>query len=191
MMILLFKVTVFKDRWMQPLLFATPLYLVTLPWKRFTLINARRYAGFALFIAAAVLLFMPGHTIFASQSGNMSRLNSPYAIFASQLQQAGFQGGLIIAQGRLVGGNLKLFFPDSVIVSPEVPAFSAPPDADRLIVWDATKSSEMPDYLLKFAGTLCTTDLSRLQPQYIQAPYKYVADSSMRLGFLLVHRVAP
>ena len=191
LMVLFFKVTVFKDRWMQPLLFATPLYLVTLPWARITAANSRRYAGFALFIALAVLLVMPGYILCADHVKTLSRLNSPYAAFSAQLRQNGFQDGLIIAQGRLVGGNLKLFFPKSVVVAPEVPAFTAPPDADRLIVWDATDSAEMPDYLRKFAGTLYSADLSSPQAQYIEAPYKYVADRSMRLGFLLLRGGAP
>jgi 4-amino-4-deoxy-L-arabinose transferase-like glycosyltransferase len=187
LMILFFKVTVFKDRWMQPLLFATPLYLVTLSWGRFTLANARRYAGFALFVAVTVLLIISGPTFCASQLGKLSRLNSPYAAFSVQLRQAGFQNGLIVAEDRLVGGNLKLFFPESVIVAPKVPVFAAPPDIDRLIVWDATENAEMPDHLHKFVGTL-SADFDQLQVQYIQSPYKYVADRSMRLGFLLLKK---
>lgn len=191
LMVLLFKVTVFKDRWMQPLLFATPIYLVTLPWMRFNPVNVRRYAGFALLIALAVLLIMPGHILYASHTGTLSRLNSPYAALSAQLRKAGFQGGLIIAQGRLLGGNLKLFFPESVIVAPEVPAFTAPSDTDRLIVWDATNNAEMPEGLHKFAGTLSSVDLNSLPAQYIQSPYSYVADRSMRLGFVLIRKGTP
>lgn len=191
LMVLLFKVTVFKDRWMQPLLFATPIYLVTLPWMRFKPTNVRRYAGFALLVALLVLLIMPGHILYASRTGTLTRLNSPYAALSTKLRQAGFQGGLIVAQGRLLGGNLKLFFPESVIVAPEVPAFTAPSDADRLIVWDATNSPEMPKGLHRFAGTLSPVDVNSLPAQYIQAPYKYVADRSMRLGFVLIRKGAP
>ena len=191
LMVLLFKITVFKDRWMQPLLFATPIYLVTLPWMRFNPVNVLRYANFALFIALAVLLIMPGHILYSSHTGTLSRLNSPYAALSTQLRKADFQGGLIIAQGRLLGGNLKLFFPESVIVAPEVPAFTAPSDTDRLIVWDATNNAEMPEGLHKFAGTLSSVDLNTLPAQYIQSPYSYVADRSMRLGFLLIRKGTP
>ncbi len=188
LMILFFKVTSFKDRWMQPLLFATPLYLVTLFRGPFILVNVRRYAGFALFVALTVLLVICGRTLCASQLETLSRLNSPYAAFAAQLRQTGFQNGLIVAQDRLVGGNLKLFFPESVILSPKVPVFAAPPDIDRLIVWDATENVEMPDHLHKFAGTLLSADFDQLPVHYIQAPYKYDAARSMRLGFILVNK---
>lgn len=191
LMVLLFKVTVFKDRWMQPLLFAAPIYLATLPWMRFTPANVRRYTAFALFVALAVLVIMPGHVLYASHTGTLSRLNSPYAALSVQLRQAGFQGGQIVAQGRLLGGNLKLFFPESVIVAPEVPAFSSPPDSDRLIVWDASSSAEIPEDLCKFAGTLATVDLNSRPAQYIQAPYNYVADRSMRMGFVLIRKGTP
>lgn len=191
LMVLLFKVTVFKDRWMQPLLFATPIYLVTLPWMRFNPASVRRYASFALLVALAVLLIMPGHILYASHTGTLTRLNSPYAVLSAQLRQVGFQGGLIVAQGRLLGGNLKLFFPESVIEAPEVPAFTSPSDTDRLIVWDATTNPEMPEGLHRFAGTLSAVDLNSLPAQYIQAPYKYVADRSMRLGFVLIQKGAP
>ena len=188
LMVLLFKVTVFKDRWMQPLLFATPIYLATLPWMRFNPANVRRYTAFALFVALAVLVIMPGHVLYASHTGTLSRLNSPYAALSAQLRQAGFQGGLIVAQGRLLGGNLKLFFPESVVVAPEVPAFNAPSDTDRLIIWDASNNSEMPESLHNFSGTLAPAGVNGLSAQYVQAPYKYVADRSMRLGFLLIKK---
>ena len=191
LMILFFKVSVFKDRWMQPLLFATPLYLVTLPWARWNPMNVRGFAVFSVVGALAVLVGIPAHTLGASTWGDPGRLNAPYAALAAQLRQAGFKGGQIIAQDRLVGGNLKLFFPDSVVEAPEVPSFAASINADRLIVWNATRKDEMPDKLRDFAATRSCPDPSHLQPQYVQAPYQYAADRSMRLGFVRIGRDAP
>ncbi|WP_306536102.1 glycosyltransferase family 39 protein [Geobacter sp.] len=190
LMILFFKVTLFKDRWMQPVLFATPVYLATLPWARLTPVNARRYAQFTVLIAMAVLLLMPGRTIFASQLDTYNRLNSPYSALSAQLRDAGFKEGVIVAQSRLMGGNLKMFFPGSVVLAPEVPLFRYQTESDWLIVWDATKRAEMPDRLREFATRLAPTDLNALQPRYVQSLYKYSTDRSMRLGFLLVRREA-
>lgn len=185
LMILFFKVTVFKDRWMQPLLFITPLYLVTLTWSRISIANTRRYAYFTLTVAVAVLMFMPGRTLFAFQLGIPSRLSAPYSALATQLHANGLQPGIIIAQNRLVGGNMKLFFPESVVAAPEIPLFTAPATSNRLLVWDATTRAQMPVNLQKLAKAL-SLDINHLQPQYIQAPYKFNAERSMRLGFLLV-----
>lgn len=191
LMILFFKVTVFKDRWMQPLLFATPLYLITLSRGSFTQSSARRYAVFILIVAAGVLLFMPGHTLYASKLAQVGRLNHPYAALSEQLRLSGFRGGMIISQGRLLGGNLKLFFPQSIVVAPEVPLFAAPVEADRLIIWDATDSPIMPENLRKFAATFTDAEMTRMKAEYIQAPYKYAGDRSMSLGFILVRKSTP
>ncbi|MCX6865635.1 MAG: glycosyltransferase family 39 protein [Verrucomicrobia bacterium] len=191
LMILCFKVSVFKDRWMQPLLFATPIYLVTIPSARWTLTNARRYAGFSLLGALAVLVVIAAHTLGAAKWGEPGRLNAPYEALAAQLRQAGFTGGHIIAQDRLVGGNLKLFFPESVVEAPEVPYFAVSINTDRLIVWNATRNDDIPVKLRDFAAAHSGADCSALQPQYVQAPCQYAPDRTMRLGFLRVCMDAP
>ena len=189
LMILLFKVTVFKDRWMQPLLFATPVYLATLYWTR--LENTRAYVRFGLFVAVVVLLLMPVRTMFASQLGDYNRLNSPYSAFSAQLRGAGFSGGVIVAQNRLVGGNLKMFFPDSVVLAPEAPHFGYPKDSDRLVVWDATKKPEMPEALRVFAAEVLPAGVNMLEPCFIESSLKYSSDRTMRLGFVVVRKEAP
>jgi hypothetical protein len=186
LLILLFKVTVFKDRWMQPLLFATPVYLATLSWT--ALGNTRRYALFGLFVAVVVLLLMPGRTIYASHLGKYNRLNAPYSALSAQLRDAGFKNGVIVAQSRLIGGNLKLSFPGSVVLAPEVPLFSYPNDSDWLIVWDATKQAAMPDVLREAAARLVPADLAALEPRFVESTYKYSTDRTMRLGFVVVRK---
>ena len=186
LMILLFKVTVFKDRWMQPLLFATPVYLVTLSWTK--LANARGYFRFCFLIAMLVLLLMPGHTIFASRFGTYNRLNAPYSDFSVQLRAAGFREGVIVSQNRLTGGNLRMAFPGSVVLAPEVPRFDYRTGSDWLIVWDATKNAEMPDKLRKFVAEFVPADFSAVEPRIIEATSKYSTDRKMRLGFLLFRK---
>ena len=188
LMILFFKVTIFKDRWMQPLLFATPVYLATLSWT--TLSNTRKYVRFFLLVAVVVLLLMPGRTIFASHLGDYNRLNSPYSAFSAQLREVGFNKGVIVTQSRLVGGNLKMFFPDSIVLAPEVPLFSYPTDSDWLIVWDATKRAELPEGLQKIAARLVPADLAVLQPRFIESNCNYSTDRTMRLGFLVIRKEA-
>ncbi len=189
LMILLFKVTVFKDRWMQPLLFATPVYLATLSWTR--LANARGYLRFCLLVAVLVLLLMPGHTIFASRFGTYNRLNAPYSAFSAQLREAGFRQGVIVSQNRLTGGNLRMAFPDSVVLAPEVPRYDYRTGSDWLIVWDATKNAEMPDKLRKFAADFVPVDFNAVKPHIIEATSKYSTDRTMRLGFILLRKDVP
>ncbi len=182
LMIVFFKVSVFKDRWMQPLLFATPLYLVMLPWARWNLTNARRYAAFTAVVAVGTWAVIAGRVLHVSDRGSVSRLSAPYAALASQLRQAGFHGGHIMAQDRWVGGNLKLCFPESVVEAPEVPSFAAPADSDRVVVWNATNQSEMPEMLRDFVRVRAGTDAGSLPTQWIEAPYSRASGRSMRLG---------
>lgn len=187
LLILLFKVTTFKDRWMQPLLFATPIGLLTWHAGRFTFPRARGFARLALGIALALLVALPA-TVLWTKGGKVRRLNAPYDALAAQLRQGGFREGLVIASGRLVGGNLKLFFPESVVAAPEVPPVAPPAAGDRVLVWDATKEPGLPAPLADFAAAAYRIGPEALQGEvkYIEAPYKYAAQRSMRLGYLLV-----
>lgn len=191
-MILCFKVTSFKDRWMQPLLFITPLYLVTLQQGRFTLSRARGYLALCLVVAAVVLVMMPGHVVWGGRTGDFGRLNAPWDRLAAELRGTGFTGGVIVAQGRLVGGNLRLFFPQSLVVAPEAPPADVPQGKARLLVWDATDSDGLPEGLRAFAsGRFATEQQLSAPPRYVEAPYRYASGRAMRLGFLPVPAPAP
>ncbi|WP_162604738.1 glycosyltransferase family 39 protein [Geomonas edaphica] len=186
-MIICFKVTAFKDRWMQPLLFLTPVWLVTLHPERFTQARVRGYLSFCLVVAVTVLILMPGHVLWGPRVGKFGRLNAPYDRLAAALREAGFADGVIVAQGRLVGGNLRLFFPESQVVAPEAPASVVPQDKARLLVWDATKDAALPDGLRDFAlGRFASPQQLASPPRYVEATYRHASDRAMRLGFVLL-----
>ena len=186
-MIICFKVTAFKDRWMQPLLFLTPVWLVTLHPGRFTLARARGYLSLCLAVAVAVLILMPGHVLWGPRIGKFGRLNAPYDRLAAALREAGFTDGVIVAQGRLVGGNLRIFFPESRVVAPEAPAPVEPQGKARLLVWDATRDAALPEGLRAFAlGRFASPQQLATPPRYVEATYRHASGRAMRLGFVLL-----
>jgi hypothetical protein len=139
-----------------------------------------RIGGAAALVA---LVALPAAAPLASLTGKFTRLNAPYAELAAQLRASGVSPKVIVAENRLVGGNLKLFFPESRVVVPERVALPGLPPTDRCVVWDATRRREMPPALATFAATLCENDPAS-SPRFVEATQKYSRTRTMRLGFV-------
>ncbi len=183
-LILVFRVTHFKDRWMQPLLFASAIYLPLLVRRRLADHGLRRLAAVASVVAIVVLIWLPGRTLLASQLGKSNRLNAPFSVLGQALRQAGFEGGDILAGNRWVGGNLRLRFPGSVVRVPELPEPPVRPAVPCLVVWDATRHRAMPSNLRDLCEKLpgCRADDPA---RFVEAPLQH-ADGKMYLGYQLV-----
>jgi 4-amino-4-deoxy-L-arabinose transferase-like glycosyltransferase len=189
--VFLFQVTKFKDRWMQPLFFAAPIYLSALFSHR---LNATRTKGLLLLCTLAgvcVLTILPLRTFEASYLDSYNRLNLPFEKLASKLQASGFRGGVIFADDHLTGGNLRLFFHGSTVVTPKFfPSLSSRPGGQELIVWDASEKSSPPSLPPDVAGLLEAyhRPLPRgCQAEYLNVPLRFSTDHFMRLGYILVN----
>jgi hypothetical protein len=184
-MILIFRVSNVKERWIQPLLIPAPVYLMLAFRGRMSPARARRIVCLAGVVMMMVLFAVPSRSLLASYFGRQPRLNAPYSEIAKQLENAGFDGGLIVAEDRLVGGNMKLFFKHSVVVVPELPALAGPESAPRLIVWSAKEKDSIPSPLLDFVKSRYALDPSLLERRFVDAPYHYSSAERLRLGFIL------
>jgi 4-amino-4-deoxy-L-arabinose transferase-like glycosyltransferase len=186
-MILIFKVSNVKERWIQPLLIPAPVYLALYFRRRMSPERARRIVGLAGLVMVVVLFAVPSRSLLASYFGRQPRLNAPYSELAKQLENAGFDGGLIVAEDRLVGGNMKLFFKQSVVIVPELPALAGSGDLPRLIVWSAKDKDSIPLDLVDFVKSRYPLlDLSSVERHFVDAPYHYSLTERMRLGFILI-----
>jgi 4-amino-4-deoxy-L-arabinose transferase-like glycosyltransferase len=185
-MVLGFRVTNFKDRWMQPLLFHAVIYLAlrARPW--LDRAAARRLLAAAGAVALLVLLALPGRTLLAGRLDDLNRFNAPWTALAGELRQAGFTGGSILAQDRWVGGNLLHQFPGSRARVPELPSIPAAAGPPWLIAWDATKRPALPAALQAQVQRSTGLDPSGLEPSYVSAPYRHAGHRRMRLGYLLL-----
>ena len=189
--VLLFQVTEFKDRWMQPLFFIASVYLSFLFSHRLNTRRTKKFLALCAFSGLCVLTILPLRTIGASLFGSYNRLNLPYEKLASKLRASGFKGGEIFADTHLTGGNLRLFFKNTMVVTPEFqPSPDALPPGQELVVWDASKNVPTDALPPELAGLLAAYNrpLSPgARPEYLKVPLRFSTDHFMRLGFILVN----
>jgi 4-amino-4-deoxy-L-arabinose transferase-like glycosyltransferase len=186
-LILLFKVTYFKERWMQPLLFFLPIFFMHYLAPK---LNQKRFRGIVattLVPALLAMLLFSGGVLFASRAERATRLSPPYRSMALKIQGKGFTGGTIITNDHRIGGNFRLHFKESnVLVTrmPQVPFGASDP---TLILWNADKSELPPEELKEFSEQLLHTSLNNLQTVYVEEPLLYWPDETMTLGYILIN----
>jgi len=175
LMVVLFRVTHFKDRWLQPLLFYAPAWLIFVLAVRPAKAAVRNFLTICLAISLVVLLLLPARTILAAQRNTFDALNVPYHRFAEQLKDKGFAQSLILAADGLVAGNLRLQLPNSTVIAVGLPQPRLVPHDNCLLAWDATQNPEPPPPLLELASSLqCSVDLN--PPDLLEASYHYAGD---------------
>jgi 4-amino-4-deoxy-L-arabinose transferase-like glycosyltransferase len=150
----LIGLAVFKMRWLLPLLIVTPLALfvrvAAAP------IHPRSARALVWVCAAAGVLALGlrlGEVGAGPRFGHTSRLHLPIPELAAQIRRMGFRQGTIVAGDLLLGGNLRLQFPDSLILTPNLAGSGgAPPRGQCLVAWRLRRESEPPAPLLSFAS---------------------------------------
>lgn len=174
----------FKARWLLPLLMIAPVYLTLLALPRMDPVRTKKLLWIGCAAAVIALVALPAAAPLATLTGKYTRLNAPYGDLAAELKKLGVAPGVIVAENRMVGGNLKLFFTSSTVVTPELAA-ATKVKGPWLVVWDATRQAGMPESLAVFAGKLRgETNLVELQPGYVEAHLKYARRKLMKLGFV-------
>jgi hypothetical protein len=199
--VVLFKVTEFKDRWLQPLFIATPILVVTAVRDGLNRARLKTLALLAVAISCVVVVLAPGRLLLTERRGQIAVwarlekvdrphrdiLNAPFQKFAADLKTRGEEADFILAGTYWVGGNLRLWFPDKHIFDPEL----AHPDINFpgqkcLVVWNAERS-EPPDELKRFANAFTGSD-EKLTPTFIEEKWKYHQNKMMRLGVMVLER---
>lgn len=179
-------ITNFKPRWFQPVAVGLPVFLVVALAPRLGRAQLERLQWCGLAVAVVVAVLMPGHLWLATVRGQPFRLNAPFPELAAQLPPGAAAGGIIVAENRWVGGNMRLNFPRARILVPEVRGVPLRSVSRILIVWDATKRAEPRASLLRFAAQLTGTNATHSSPAFVKAPFRYYPRESMRLGYAVV-----
>jgi 4-amino-4-deoxy-L-arabinose transferase-like glycosyltransferase len=182
LVVLLWKAR-FKDRWFQPILFALPLYFALWARPRLSSRFVRGFFGVALVIAVATLVAIPAIPLTAHVTGRPTRLNLPYAVLASALRKAGPEPAVILADSRLTGGNLKLHFPNTTVIVPELPK-SVAVASDMLVVWDATRRSEAPNPLIQTLKQHGYVRRHLAQPNFVESSLSHMPSAKARWAYV-------
>jgi lipopolysaccharide core galacturonosyltransferase RgtB len=166
---------VFKARWCLPLLVLTPLALfLRVPAGGLGPDAVRRLTRVFLAVGILTLGARLADVGTGPWLGVPSRLHLPITEIAAGIRGAGFRQGTIVAGDGPLGGNLRLHFPDSRVLTPELRALvvAAPPRASQcLVAWRPRREPGIPPFILDFAGERLGRSLSRTDSSFaIAAP---------------------
>ncbi|SHO46903.1 ArnT family glycosyltransferase [Desulfopila aestuarii] len=185
--VLLFQVTYVKDRWLQPLLFAFPIFLFSRLAE--TELTTRRFKMYSTIVGTAALTIYLAFTLRAVAAEKMDkfcRLNYPISSFANDIARSGFTHGLIVSDDRFLAGNFSFAFPDSTAIIPgyNFEKNGATP-TKAAIIWLANRTKQPPKELTTFFLEKYNLDLTTSQAQYFEHPYLYATKSTITLGALI------
>jgi hypothetical protein len=175
----------FKARWMQPLLFLLPLYLLLKLRSRINRHSVRRLLFVTCACASASLVVLGGRVIAADQFNTYTRFNAPFDSLAEDIRGQGFDGGVILADHYWTAGNLRLRFPQSVVLSPSYRHLPIPRRVPVLIVWQG--EAQPPD-LSKLLMELGLDDQSAGQARSVRLKYRYAEQVAATFTYVVLSR---
>jgi lipopolysaccharide core galacturonosyltransferase RgtB len=187
--IIVFKVSYVKDRWMQPMLFAAPLIFFT----RFdvtdiTIKQYKRFCNICITAAVAVYIAFVFRVVGAPLTHHYCRLNHPFSAVKEEIQKSGFSKGVIISDNRFLAGNMHFKFPDSVALIPGY-NFELLPYSSKYtkgaVIWEADRSYNIPSQLAAFITDRYGADLKEYPINYYEKPYKYSHSDKIKFGVIL------
>ena len=186
--VLVFKVTYVKDRWLQPLLFTAPIFFFSrldpaqVSSKRFKL-----FLQVAALTAITIYLAFTVRVVGASYIHRFCRMNYPFTAMAEDLRQNGFSNGLIISDNRFLAGNMRLHFPGSIALIPDY-GFESRIDTQGLkvaeVIWKADQTSAIPPELSLFLIKTFKIVPTEYPIKYFHHLYKYGRTETVTLAAL-------
>ena len=190
LMIILFQVTAFKDRWMQPILFFLPLALSPIVGKFIVHDRFRIVHVLASIAACAVLLGLSFRAFLAPYVGTVTRFNLPYNDLVAELGPQVKAAELVLAQSSLLGGHIRLRYPTVRVTVPGGARLyhdSAPGTA--LIVWQDDEQQKKPnDGFWKLVATVMGDYQPLSPPIPVRAQFRYLPGRTLSASSLLVER---
>jgi len=168
-----------KEHWLQPMVFYAPLLLAChlAPGGR----GGRAWGALALVVLAGVSVALPGQALWADPQ-RPSRLNAPYQALAAQMQAAGARPALVLAESDPLAGNLRLAFPNAVVMSQRSFFPERLPGGDWLLVGERLATADTP-FRRWLAADL---GLAALRVHRAEAPLYHLPAQTMTLDWALV-----
>ncbi len=191
LVVLLFKVTYVKDRWLQPLLFAAPIYFFSrLPAASISPKKFKIYLATVLFAALAVYGAFTLRTVGATYIHNFCRLNYPFNAMAEDMRRAGFSDGLIISDNRFLAGNLHFRFPATSTAI--VPDYRLETQVENgryptvAVVWQAGGSLAIPADLDTFLQETYAIRAADYPVSTFTHPYLYARTETVTFAMMFI-----
>lgn len=188
--VLCFKVTYVKDRWLQPLLFVAPIYIFSrIARNKITLARFNLFVKITIIAAIAVFIAFSIRVVGASYIERFCRMNYPFAAMVKDIKETGFQRGLIVSNNRFLAGNIQFKLPDCTAIIPdyrfETHLKEKNPDS-ILVVWKAERSKILPEELAGFLQATYSVDGRQYPVRYFENRYKYGRAETVTLAAIIV-----
>lgn len=150
--IFLFKVTGFRARYVQPVFVWLPVWFALLLRNQLTPARLKVLLGLSAVISLGTLVVAPGRVLFAEElHKDHEVLASPYRQIARDLAPNVRHADCIIGRDHGIAGNLRLWFPEKLVIDPEVGPLFSPVKGSCVLVWGGGKNEQPPDELMNFA----------------------------------------
>jgi len=195
--VIVFKVSYVKDRWLQPILFTAPLLFFT--GFDVTKITEKKYKQFLLATTLAAIGVYTAFTLRVIEAPlfhNYSRLSYPFTALADEIRKTGFSGGLIISDNRFLAGNMHFQFPNSRALIPDYNLENLPYSLTftrAAVIWKADTTPNIPPQLNTFLKKKYDINPADYPVNYYKRPYKYNRSDTVKLAVLLfpLPQIAP
>ncbi|HWQ90711.1 MAG TPA: hypothetical protein VN673_03490 [Clostridia bacterium] len=186
--VLLFHVTSFKSRWLQPLLISAPILTVAILSPRLNRLRLNLLVGMAASVMVLVLILFPGRLLTSGQRHKDERLARPYPELTRQLTWVP-QDALVVADTKLLAGNLRLGLPEVPVIVPGAEPTPLPARPHCFLVWDASRdmTRSVPQNLREWVKQRSRMDPTGATARYISAPYKFGNTLRLRLGIVQLY----
>ncbi len=147
----------------------------------------QRFAAVLSGLILIILIALPAKYLIDPWRCSQCDLLVPYEKLARQLREAGFRRGTILAYyyPHVLAGNLKVYFPDSRVVSAKHPRFIPPARENPepcLVIWDVGYYTSIAGMARRRLGLIPKGD----EPlRYVEAPIPFNPNKKIRLEFRL------
>jgi hypothetical protein len=162
-----------------------PIALAALVSDRLPVRRLAPVVAFSAAIALVILFVAPARILLTERLNKHEVLTTPFRVLARDLGPSIDQAECVIAEDHSLAGNLRLWFPDKVVLDPEVGPLFAPTSSPTVLVWDAGRSPAPPQELLAFSRSF-TQRAAHSNSKTFEERLKYHHQRTIKLGTLLI-----
>ena len=189
-MVLVMQVAYVKDRWLQPLLFVTPIFFFNrMPPHSITPRKFKVFLTITTTTALAIYLALTFRVMGVSYTKNFCRLNFPFGVMAEDVRKAGFSRGLIISDNRFIAGNMHIQLPDTIALIPGYNFESLTNNSGyttAAVMWDIFASPYIPPKLAEFVEKTYHIKVPDYPVKYYEHLYKHARTTSVVLAVMQI-----
>ena len=189
--------TVFRSRWLLPLLFYLPVLVFALIPGTFWV--PRRIRSYRRLLYAVIILIPIGlmaRVYLLPHFGDFTKPHFPGEELAQALKREAGEQDLLIAADNFIGGNLQPYLMNTLVAAPPVDfplgAARRHPDESFLLLWNSAQHREAPGALRAYAAERLGRSIEPVGPsREMQVLYRFSETEHYKLGWQKYRAVPP